>query len=118
MAGCGSKATGSWAAACCGCWRSSSARVRTTHAAGALGVGQVASQVDQQPDAVTGGALADVFAPDVPGGAGDVEVDPRLAVHELLQERAGVDRPGLALRRGVGEVGDGALGEVLVLGVE
>ena len=33
-------------------------------------------------------------------------------VDELLEERAGVDRPRLALRRGVGEVGDRALGQL------
>jgi len=31
-----------------------------------------------------------------PGGAGDVEVDPRRAAHELLEEAAGRDGPGLA----------------------
>ena len=61
--------------------------------------GLVERQADQQPDAEAAGALADVLAPRVPGGAGDVEVGPRHVVHELLEERARVDRPGLALRR-------------------
>ena len=41
-----------------------------------------------------------------------------LLVDELLEERGGVDRARLALRRGVGEVGDGALRQLLVLGVQ
>ncbi len=54
---------------------------------------------DQQPDAEAAGALADVLAAGVPGGAGDVEVGPGDVVDELLEERAGVDRSRLALRR-------------------
>src|SRR5918996_4461242 len=75
----------------------------------------LARQRDQQPNAVSRRALADVFPPHVPRGAGDVEVNPRNAVDELLQERRGVDRSCLALLRRVDQVGHGALGEVLVL---
>ena len=55
-------------------------------------------ELDQQPHAEAGRAVADVLAADVPGGAGDVEVGPGDVVDELLEERAGVDRAGLALR--------------------
>ena len=64
-------------------------------------VGVSPRQLDEEADAVAGRALADVLAADVPGGAGDVEVGPRLAVDELLEEGAGVERPRLALRGGV-----------------
>ena len=79
---------------------------------------EVAGQRDQQPDPEAGRAVADVLAADVPGGPGDVQVGPGLAVDELLQERGRVDRARLALRRRVGEVGVRAPGQLLVLGVE
>ena len=67
------------------------------HGSDALLGRQVASQRDEQPHAEPGGPVADVGAAHVPGGAGDVQVRPGLAVDELLEERAGVDRRRLAL---------------------
>ena len=75
-------------------------------------------QLDQQADPVAAGSVADVFAADVPGGAGDVEVRPGALGGELLEERPGVDRPRLALRRGVDEVRDLPLRQLLVLGMQ
>src|SRR5436190_21779885 len=80
--------------------------------------GQVARQLDEQPHPVSGRARADVGATDVIRGAGDVQVGPGPAVHELFEERGGVDRARLALRRAVGEVGVPAPSERLVLGME
>src|SRR6478736_4748853 len=79
---------------------------------------EVARQLDQQADAEAAGVAAGVLAADVPGGAGDVDVRPGRLADELLEEGGGGDRPRLALRGEVGEVGDGALHQRLELGVE
>ena len=80
--------------------------------------GAVAGELDQEPHAEAVGAVADVLAADVPGGAGDVEVRPGRLADELLEEGGGGDRPRLALLAEVGEVGDRPLHQLLVLGVQ
>ena len=47
-------------------------------------------ELDEEPDAVSGGALADVVRPgDVVGDAGDVEVGPGRLAGEVVQELGG-----------------------------
>ena len=77
-----------------------------------------AAQAQEEADSEAARAVADVGAAAAPGRPGDVEVHPRDVVGELLEERAGVDRPRLPLRGRVREVGDRPLRQLLVLRVQ
>ena len=98
--------------------RAAPPRGRPRPASGGPSAGRPPRQLDQGADAVAGGALAHVGAAEPPGRARDVHVHPGPLVHELAQELGRVDRRRLARLRGVREVGELALGQLEVLGVE